>query len=492
MYKIRQKNCGSCQAFRRKNPKECRRRKRAGLQEVPPEVRDFHDCRENHHGLSSKAMEYHGAVDCCMDLLKRGLRVVVFCSDDDSCMQAHLIDKVGGSKLYDLPPGQGVVRSIADPPHRTRSFGHVMYPYSGRSLKAQKTTYKLGDGKKHEFTFGAEVEGDTRFNNDCAAKMKAYHGTTLGISKLKSLLELTAHWMQTLEHAFGDHTHCSEHFECSYDTAYAKALEAVEVAKAAALAKLGPAEAKTLLADTLPGGGPGIKLQAFLDSLPDPWVDPKTHPSIDHAVVGQRGVKRKGCLVGKALRERFQMHWEYFGHPAKLKESMHPYNAQKNEGINGKGRANCPKDRNYGKGRSFHYRWASTIGESNEGRLGYHDAVLSLVLDRRARGQGGGVHMKRQLGLMDDRYAKAKTRAGTTAAKATRKYGFAASCSQRKKEDAVADDARSYRSGQNVDNRVDQWSDSDDLEDLTSDEEDPGARPGVSASDEEEELLYSL
>ena len=162
-------------------------RRKHKVTEVPREIRDHHDCRENHRGLSSKAMEYHGAVDCHMELLKKGLRVVVFCSDDDSVMQAHLIEKPGGSDKYDLPAGQGVVRSIADPPHRTRSFGNVVYPYNGSALKKQKKTFKLGDGKTKEFHFPGEVQGDSRFNGDCAAKLKQYHGTVLGISKLKPL-----------------------------------------------------------------------------------------------------------------------------------------------------------------------------------------------------------------------------------------------------------------------------------------------------------------
>ena len=61
-YACMQKNGGKCQHYRRTH----------NCAEVPADMREAHDCRENNHGLSSKAMKYRGAVMvCCCAVARR-------------------------------------------------------------------------------------------------------------------------------------------------------------------------------------------------------------------------------------------------------------------------------------------------------------------------------------------------------------------------------------------------------------------------------------
>jgi len=134
------------------------------------------------------------------------------------------------------------------------------------------------------------------------------------------------------------------------------------------------------------------------------------------------------------------MEWNYFAHPAKLKESSHPYSTQKNEAINCKGASKCPKSRQYGKGRSYHFRWASTIGETNEGKGSFHFGTLTQFTIV-------GTHCRRNLLRIERLYKKKKVRMQFRLSKAKRKYGTQSAISSRRVEDGHHDDARAYESG---------------------------------------------
>ena len=286
-----QKNCGKCQHHRRTH----------NCAEVPADVREAHDCRENNHGLSSKAMEYRGAVMVCTELLDAGLRVVVFCSDDDSSMAAHLLE---GNARSDMPPSFGVLRQVSDFSHRVRTFGSHVYKLAGKALKVQKQKVKTADGRSIEYQLDPEVLGDSRFSSACAAYTKRMYAAVLASSNLKSPTAFKAHMDVLLEHMFGRHEHCAEHFPC-------KAAKAVQD-----------------MADGVPGACAHV-------------------PNMSHKLVKVRDSAQKRFLVGNAQAAVAPPCTEAAG-----KQQQQPCSRQRNKGLEKRIRRGKGRRGRRGRGRS--------------------------------------------------------------------------------------------------------------------------------------------
>ena len=128
-YIVMQKDCHACRAVRRKG-------------QVPTaSMKARHDCRENHHGRSSKSMEARAAV---MLQYRLNQRFVTMCdrtgrplsavmdpvvSDDDAAARAQLrpVDPSGNDTVARGPTWIGTIQECCDPNHRLKVLTKPLY-----------------------------------------------------------------------------------------------------------------------------------------------------------------------------------------------------------------------------------------------------------------------------------------------------------------------------------------------------------------------------
>ena len=170
------KDCGACEYTRRR----VRRLLVAQgivdesviLQRIEEELvirRAKHACRENHNGLTSKSMEWRGAVACALELGECGLYLETLVADDDATTRGHLkardittaVNKKTGV-MGDLPIGTPTPRWCSDPTHFVRGVGKtafLQFPNAGKKNKgvAQWIKKLFGYAVKQNRDKGIEV-----------------------------------------------------------------------------------------------------------------------------------------------------------------------------------------------------------------------------------------------------------------------------------------------------------------------------------------------
>eukprot|EP01050_Picozoa_sp_SAG11_P020036 SAG11_NODE_3302_length_2537_cov_8.562346_1_plen_763_part_10 len=320
-FQCKQKNCRACQLERTKQ-----RHANRGVEGfVPVLTREFklkHSCRENHHGLHSKAMEWRGALDIGLRLLERDVYMETIVSDDDSTMKAHL----SGTKEPSMPEPVRTTTCNADPSHRTRTVAAKFFDLCNSKI-------------------AGEEEGDSRMSKKVAQKVKQYHGYVQhlrGCCDNPDLQQFREHWMCMLEHLFDNHSQCARFFEC-----------------------------RALKERDQEAGGKG-------DYVPD-IAHPLLVKQDTGRIVASEKTTGRRYLYGAALYARMKTLFEDWSTDERLRQSMHQQKTQINEAINNGYWAKCPKARDYTHSSSFAIRISFRVAEQNMRLVPFHFECGELI-----------------------------------------------------------------------------------------------------------------